>query len=54
MDSLEVGELVIIGIDTGTEEETGVAAVHDLGSLAELDEVGLVFLVARGDEAVDL
>lgn len=53
MDGLEVGELVVVGVDTGAEEEPRVAAVDDL-VVAELDEVGLVLLVARRDEAVDL
>lgn len=46
VDGLEVGELVIVGVDAGAEEETRVPAVYDL-VVAELDEVGLVFLVAR-------
>lgn len=54
VDGFEVRELVVVGVDAGAEEEACVAAVHDLGALAELDEVGLVFLVARRDEAVDL
>jgi hypothetical protein len=51
---LKVRKLVIIGVDAGAEEETRIPAVHDLGALTELDEVGLVFLVAGGYEAVDL
>lgn len=53
VDGLEEGELVVIGVDAGAEEEAGVAAVDDL-VVAELDKVGLVLLVAGGDEAVDL
>lgn len=53
MDGFEVGELVVLGVDADAEEEAGVAAVDD-AVVAELDEVGLVLLVARGDEAVDL
>lgn len=53
VDGLEVGELVVVGVDAGAEEEAGVAPVDDL-VVAELDEVGLVFLVAGGYEAVDL
>lgn len=53
VDGLEVGELVVVCVDAGAEEEPGVAAVDDL-VVAELDEVGLVLLVAGGDEAVDL
>lgn len=53
VDGLEVGQLVVVGVDAGAEEEAGVAAVDDL-VVAELDEVGLVLLVAGGYEAVDL
>lgn len=53
VDGLEEGELVVVCVDAGAEEEAGVAAVDDL-VVAELDEVGLVLLVAGGDEAVDL
>ena len=53
MNGLEVGELVVVGVNAGAEEEAGVAAV-DEAVVAELDEVRLIFLVARGDEAVDL
>ena len=51
---LQIGELVVVRVDARAKEEAGVAAVDDLGPLAELDEVGLVFLIAWGDEAVDL
>lgn len=54
VDRLQVCELVVVGVDAGAEEEACVPAVDDLGALAELDEVGLVFLVAGRDEAVDL
>lgn len=53
VDGLEEGELVVVCVDAGAEEEARVAAVDDL-VVAKLDEVGLVFLVARGDEAVNL
>lgn len=53
MDGFEVGELVVVGVNAGAEEEAGVATVDDL-VVAELDEVGLVFLVARRDQAVHL
>ena len=72
MDGLEVGQLIVIGIDTNAEEQARIPAVDDLragevladergGGMsgrgrggAELDEVGLVFLVSRGYEAMDL
>lgn len=53
VDRLEVGELVVVCVDARAKEEAGVAAVDDL-VVAELDKVGLVLLVARRDEAVDL
>lgn len=53
MYGLEIRQLVVIGVDADAEEEAGVAAVDDL-QVAELDEVGLVLLVAGGDQAVDL
>lgn len=43
--SLQVCQLVIIRVDASAEEEAGVATV-DNTVIAELDEVGLVFLVA--------
>jgi hypothetical protein len=51
---LEVRQLVIVGVDACAEEEACVPPVHNLGHVAEFDKVGLVFLVAWGDEAVDL
>jgi hypothetical protein len=51
--SLQICQLVIIRIHTRAEEQPGVATVHNL-VIAELDEVGLVFLVAGRDEAVHL
>lgn len=49
---LEVGQLVVVGVDARAEEEPRVPPVDDLHA-AELDEVGLVLLVARGDQPVD-
>jgi len=53
VDGFQVRQLVVVGVDAGAEEEAGVAPVDD-AVCAELDEVGLVLLVAGGDEAVDL
>ncbi len=53
MYGLEIRELVIVGVDADAEEEAGVAAVDDFEG-AEFHKVGLVFLVAGRDEAVDL
>lgn len=51
---LQIRKLIIIRIHTGTEEESRIAAIDDLGGIPKLDEVGLVLLVAGGYEAVDL
>ncbi|KAL8981072.1 MAG: hypothetical protein Q9177_005687 [Variospora cf. flavescens] len=53
MDGFQVRELVVVGVDAHAEEEPRVPPVHDL-QVPELDEVGLVLLVPRRDEAVDL
>ena len=53
VDGLEEGELIVVCVDAGAEEEAGVPPVDDL-VVAELDEVGLVFLVAGRYEAVNL
>jgi len=43
----QISKLVIVGVDAGAEEESCVPSVDDF-VLSELDEVGLVFLVAGG------
>ena len=53
MYSLQIRKLVIVGVDTNAEEEARVAPVNNLQG-AKFHEIGLVLLVARGDEAVDL
>jgi hypothetical protein len=50
----QVRQFIVIRINARAEEEAGVSAVYDLGHVAELDEVGLVLLIARGYEAMDL
>ena len=50
----QVCELVVVRVYTRAEEQPSIAAVDDFRGAAELDEVGLVLLVARRDEAVDL
>jgi hypothetical protein len=44
---LQIRKLVIVGVDARAEEEPCVPSVDDF-VLPELDEVGLVFLVAGG------
>lgn len=53
VDGLEEGELVVVRVDAGAEEEARVPPVDDL-VVAELDEVGLVLLVSGRYEAVNL
>lgn len=53
MDSLQVCQLIIVGIYTGAEEEASISPVDNLARAAEFDEIGLVFLIARCDETVD-
>ena len=51
---LEIRQLVIGGIDTHAEEQPRVSPIYDLRTALELDEIRLIFLVSRGDQAVDL
>ena len=53
VNGLEEGELVVVCVNAGAEEEAGVPPVDDL-VVAKLDKVGLVLLVAGRYEAVDL
>ncbi|CEF88198.1 unnamed protein product [Fusarium graminearum] len=52
VNGLEECEFVIVCVDAGAEEETGIATIDDL-VVTELDKVGLVFLIAGRNEAVD-
>jgi hypothetical protein len=53
VDRLQISQLVVVRVHAGAEEEPRVSAVDNL-VVAELHEVGLVLLVARGYEAMDL
>ena len=53
MYGLQIRQLVVVGVDAHAEEEARVAPV-DYFRGAELDEVGLVLLIAGSDQAVDL
>ena len=53
MYSLQIRQFVIVGVDADAKEEAGVATIDDLCG-TEFDEVGLVFLISGGDEAVNL
>jgi hypothetical protein len=54
MYGLQIRQFVVIRIDAGAEEQARIPSVHNLGHVSKLDKVGLVLLVSRGDEAVDL
>jgi hypothetical protein len=54
MNGLQIRKLVIIGIDSGAEEKSSISSVYYLGGISELDEVGLMLLVTRGNEAMNL
>jgi hypothetical protein len=54
MYSFQICQFIIVCVDACAEEKTSVTAVYDFGHITEFDEVGLVFLVARGYEAVNL
>lgn len=54
MNRLQIRQLIIIRVDARAEKQPCVPSIHDLRAAAEFDEVGLVFLVARRDKAVDL
>lgn len=51
---LEIGELVVGAVDADAKEEPGVSTIDYLCRALELDEVRLVFLIARCDQAMDL
>lgn len=53
VDGLQIRQLVVVGVYARAEEQAGVSPVYDL-VVPELDEVGLVFLVAGCYEAMDL
>jgi SpoU rRNA methylase family enzyme len=50
----KVRKFVVVRIYACAKEEPSIPAVDDLRGAAELNKVGLMFLVARGDKAVDL
>jgi hypothetical protein len=54
MDRLQIRQLAIVRIHTNAEKETGISTVHNLGAALELDEIGLILLIAGSDKAVDL
>ena len=54
VNGLQKCKLIVVGVDAGAEEQACVPPVDDLGRVPELDKVGLVFLVARRNQAMDL
>ena len=51
---LKIRKFVVVRIYACAEEEASIPAVDDLRGAAEFDEVGLMFLVAWRDKAVNL
>jgi len=51
---LKISQLVVVCIDAYTKEQTRIPPINNLCAALELHEVGLVFLVSRCDEAMDL
>jgi len=54
MHRLQICKLVVVRVYTRAEEQPGIPPVDDLTAATKLDEVGLVFLVARRNKAVNL
>lgn len=54
MDSLEIGKLVIIGINTDAEEQPRISPIDNLRAPSEFYEIRLVFLISRRDESMYL
>jgi hypothetical protein len=50
----QIRQLVVISVHARAEEESRVSSIDYFAATAELDEVGLVFLVSWSDEAVNL
>lgn len=53
MYSLQICQFVIIRIDAGAKEQACISSTDNL-IVPELDEIGLVFLVSRRYQAMDL
>ena len=51
MYSLQIGKLVVVGVDTDAEEQPRVTSIDDL-QRAEFYKVGLMFLIPRCDKTV--
>ena len=51
---LQIRQLVVVGVYACAEKQASVPPVDDLTAAPKLDEVGLVFLISRRDEPVDL
>lgn len=54
MDRLQIRQFVVVLVDTGAEEQAGVPAINDFQIISEFDKVGLMLLIPRSNEAVDL
>lgn len=53
MYGLQICKLVIVRVHASAEEQAGISPVDNL-VVTKLDKVGLILLVTRGDEPVDL
>lgn len=53
MDGFQICEFVVVGVHAYTKEETSVTSIHYL-VIPKLYEVGLVFLVTRSNQSVNL
>jgi len=49
----KIRKFVVVRIYACAEEEASISAVDDFRGTAKFDKVGLVFLIARGDKAVN-
>lgn len=54
MYGLQISQFIVRRVDTSAEEQSCISSIDNLARAAEFHEVGLVFLVARSNEAMDL
>ena len=53
VDSFQIGELIVVLVDTGAEKQARIATIDDLQVVSELYEIRLVLLIARSHQTVD-
>jgi hypothetical protein len=54
MDGLQIGKFIVICIDTGAKEKSGISTIDNLRSVAKLNKIRLMLLVSRRNQAMDL